>query len=134
MEQLPVDTGLDVKALGEAAGHQIAQVPIALLVPAQQDQVGVVVVRAVLLLEAAAGRHIDLAPDDGPDALGEAGLVKGHRAVHDPVVGDGEGGLPQGLGLFGDLVDPAGPVQQGVFGMHMEVDKGHFNSSLWSEE
>ena len=119
VQQLPVDAGLDVEALGKAAGHQIAQVPVALFVLTQQDQVGIVVVRAVLLLEAAPGGHIDLAPDDGLDPLGPAGLIEGHRAVHDPVVRDGQGRLSQLLGTLRDPVDAAGAVQQGIFGMHM---------------
>ena len=80
---------------------------------------GIAVLRAGQAVKAAPGRHIDLAADDGPDALGKAGLIEGHRPVHDAVVGDGEGGLPQLLGALGDRVDAAGPVQQGVLGMHM---------------
>ena len=119
MQQLPVDAGADIEALGEARGHEVAQVVIARLVFAQEDQMGVVVVDAVVLLKAAARGHVNLAADDGLDAGALAGLVKGHRAVHDPVVGEGEGALPQGLCPLRHLVDAAGPVQQGELTVHM---------------
>ena len=55
MEQLPVYPGLYVKALGKGGGDQIAQVAVARLVLAQEYEVGVVVVQAVLLLVHAPG-------------------------------------------------------------------------------
>ena len=45
--------------------------------------------------------------------------------VHDAVVGYGHGALSQFLDPFGQTVDPAGPVQEAVFRMDMEVNKGH---------
>ena len=125
-QELPVDPGLDVKALGEAAGHQIAQIPVSHVVFAQQYQVGIGAVDAVVLVEAGAGGHIDLAADDGADALGGAGAVKGHRAVHDAVVRHRQGGLSQLFGPLCQILDAAGAVQQGVFRMHMQMDEGHF--------
>ena len=61
-------------------------------------------------VEAGPGGHIDLAADDGLDALLLGCPVKIHRPVHDPVVGDGHGGLPQGLGPGHQAVNPAGAV------------------------
>ena len=119
VQQRPVDAGLDVKAVGKGSADQIAEILIARLVLAQQHKMGIVVIPAMLLVAHVPGRHIYLAANDGLDPRRKAGLVKGHRAVHDPVVGDGQGGLPQGLGLFRDLVDTAGPVQQGIFRMYM---------------
>ena len=119
VQQRPVDPGADVIALGEAGAHQIAEVPVAGLVAAEQDQMGVFVLRAGQAVKAALGRHIDLAADDGLDPLGKAGFIKGHRAVHHAVIRDGQGGLAQLLGALGDLVDAAGPVQQGILRMHM---------------
>lgn len=57
-----------------------------------------IAVDLIYLIEAGADGHIDLAADDGLDALLLGCPVKIHRPVHDPVVGDGHGGLPQGLG------------------------------------
>ena len=67
-------------------------------------------IQPVDLIEAGAGGHIDLAADDGLDALLLGCPVKIHRPVHDPVVGDGHGGLPQGLGPGHQAVNPAGAV------------------------
>ena len=86
---------------------------------------GVVPVQPMLLVRHVPGGHIDLAADDGLDARGLASLIKGHRAVHDPMVGDGDGGLPHVPGGLRQPVHPAGAVQQGVFRMHMQMNKSH---------
>ena len=109
-EQLPVHPGLAVKTLREAPADQGGEVPVPLLVPAQEDQVIGAVVHLMDPVEAGPGGHIDLAADDGLDALLLGCPVKIHRPVHDPVVGDGHGGLPQGLGPGHQAVNPAGAV------------------------
>ena len=119
MQKLPVDARAQVIALGEAGAHQIAEIAVAGLIAAEEDQMGVLVLRPGRLVEAALRRDIDFTADDGLDPLGQTGLVEGDRAVHDAVVRDGESGLAQRLGALGDRIDPAGPVEQRVFGMHM---------------
>ncbi len=64
-----------------------------------------------------AGGNIDLAPDDGMDALLDAFFVKFHHAVHDAVVGDGKALHTQFLGAGDKGLDAAGAVQQGIFGV-----------------
>ena len=119
LQQRPVDAGLDVKAVGEGHGDQIAQIAVALLVFAQQNQMGIVVVPAVLAVGHIPGRHIDLAADDGLDPLGPAGFIEGHGAVHHAVVGERHGALPQRLDAFGQGVCAAGAVQEGIFAVDM---------------
>ena len=124
-QQRLVDAGLDVKALQEALGDQIAEVAVAHLVLAQEHQM---VGRAVQLVDPVGHLprgHIDLAPDNRLHALGLAGAVEIHRAVHHPVVRDGHGGLPQLLDVLRQPLNPARAVQQAEFGMDMQVDKGH---------
>ena len=121
-QQLLVHPGLGVKALGESGRHHLDQVLVAGLVFAQQDQV-VVAVHLVDLVEAGAGGHIDLAPDDGLDAGLFGRLVKLHAAVHHPVVGAGDGGLAALLDPLHQPVDPAGAVQQAVLGVDVQMDK-----------
>ena len=131
-QNLLVDAGLDVEPLGEGGGVQIAQVAVALLIAAQEDQVvhgGVVLVYLVGELP---GGHVDLAADDGLDPLRLAGLVEVHHAVHHPVVGDGHGRLAQLLHPLYQQGNAAGPVQQGELGMHMQMDKGHGGASSFS--
>ena len=118
-EQRPVDARADVKALGKGCRDEIAEVPVARLVFAQQDQVGIVVVAAVLLVAEIARRHIDLAADDRLDARAAAGLVEGDCAVHHAVIGDRDGALSQLFDALGQRVGPAGAVEQGVFAVHM---------------
>ena len=130
-QQRPVDARLDVEALGEAHGDEIAEVAVARLVLAQQDEVGVAVVDAVLAVGQRAGRDIDLAAGYGLDAGLAAGAVEVDRAVHDAVVGDGQRVEAQSLGALGEGVYPALAVEQAVFRMHMQVNKAH---PLYSSE
>ena len=131
-QQLLVDAGLDVKPLGEGGGVQAAQVAVALLIAAQEDQVIHGGVHPVDPVGAAAGGHVHLAADDGLDPLRLTGLVEVHHAVHGPVVGDGHSGLPQLLHPLHQQGDAAGPVQQGVFGVYVQMDKGHGDASSFS--
>ena len=120
-QQFQIDTGLDVKALRPAGRHQVGKVPIALLVFAQQHQMAALGVELMDLVEPgpALGRHIDLAADDGLDALRLAGTVKVDGAVHDAVVRDGAGVLPHGLDDPRQVPDAAGAVQKAIFRMDM---------------
>ena len=62
-----------------------------------------------------AGSHINLAADDRLDPRRLAGPVEVDHAEHNPVVGDGHGGLAQLLHPPDQLLNAAGAVQQGVF-------------------
>ena len=74
---------------------------------------------------AATGRYIDLTADDGLDARSLAGPIEVNDTVHDAVVGDGYRLLAKVFDPLHQLLDAAGPVQQGKFRMKMQVDKGH---------
>ena len=124
-QKLHVHSGFAVKALGEGPAHQGAQVSVALVVLAQEDQVPGAVVQLVDLVEAGPGGHVDLTADDGLDAGGLGGLVEIHRPVHDPVVGDRNGGLAQFLGTLNKPLDPAGAVQKAELRVDVQVDKCH---------
>ena len=123
LQQRPVDAGLAVKAFGKAPGYQITEVFVPLLVPAQKDEVVGAVVHLGGFIVAGAPGHIDLAADDGLYPLLFALLIKINGAVHHPVVGDGHGGLAQGLYPGHQLPDAAGAVQKTVFGVDVKVDK-----------
>ena len=107
LQQLPVHAGLAVKALGEAPADQGGEVAVARLVPAEQDEMIGAVVDLMDPVEPGPGSHIDLAADDGLDALG--------FRVHNAMVGDGDGRLAQLFGPGHQAGDPTGPVQQAVF-------------------
>ena len=127
MQQRPVDARLDVKPVRKAAGDKIAEIPVADVVFAQKDEMGILVVDAVLTVKAGARRNVYLAADDRADALGKTRAVKRDRAVHHAVVRDGERRLSQLLGAARELLDAAGAVQQGVFRMHVQMDKAHIS-------
>ena len=71
-------------------------------------------------------RDIKLAAKDRLDAFGFGRVEKVHRAVDIAVVGHGDGLLAEGGDAIDELVDIAGAVEEGVFGVQMEVGKfGH---------
>ena len=121
-EQLLINAGLGVKPLGEGCGDHLDEVLVAGLIFAQQDQM-VVAVDLVDLIEPGASGNVDFAADDGLDARFSGRFIKLHTAVHDTVVGAGDGRLPALLHAVHQLVDAAGTVQQAVFRMDMEVDE-----------
>ena len=124
-QQVQVDAGLDVKALDVRLADHIGQVAVACLVLAQQHQVAGLRVKLMLLVKSCTVGHIHLAADNGMDTLLLAGAVEVHRAVHDAVVGDSAGVLPHGLHQCRQVADAARAIQQTVFRMDMEVNKGH---------
>ena len=126
-QQLHIDTGLDVEPLHEAHADHVAEVPVPLLVPAQQDQVAALGVQLVDPVGAFSilWSHVDLAADDGLDPLGLTGPVEVDGSVHNAVVRDRHGGLAQGLDPFCQTVDLAESVQEAVLRMDVEVDKRH---------
>ena len=126
-EQVHVDAGLVVVALDEPGRAELDEVLIALLVFAQEHQVRVFAGDLGLVKAAALG-DVDLAPDDRVDARLLAGLVEVDHAVHHAVVRDRQGLHAQLLGALHQRPDAAGAVQQGVFGVQMQVRKGHARS------
>ena len=51
-------------------------------------------------------------------------LVQLERAVHVPVVGDADRGLPVGGGRGHDLADPRRTVEHRVLGVEVQMDEG----------
>ena len=68
---------------------------------------------------------INLAADDGMDALCLCLFVEPDSTIHNTVIGDGDRIHPQFLCAAYELLDPTRAVQQTVFGMHMQMGKGH---------
>ena len=130
LQHLFINPGLGIKALDEARGHQLDQVFVAGFILAQQHQM-VRAVDPVHLVEPGAGSHIDLAADDRLNACLFGCLVKIHTAIHCAMIGNGNGGLPQLLHPVENFIDPAGAVQQAVFGMDMKVCKVFLLFSHW---
>ena len=126
-QQLQVNPGLDIKTLGPGQGDHIGEVPVALLVLAEEHQMAALGVELMDLVGQAAAlcRDVDLAADDGLNPLRLAGPVEIHRAVHDPVVRDGTGGLPHFFYDFRQVPDTARAVQKAVLRMNMQMNKGH---------
>ena len=76
-------------------------------------------------VEARAVRDVHLAADDRLHALLLHGVVELDRAEHVAVVGDGAGRHAQLGDALGQLLGPAGAVEEGVFGVEVEVNEGH---------
>ena len=125
-QQRPVYARLDIKALGKGRRDQIAEISVAGLVFAQEYQMGILIIGAMLLVAHTARSDIDFAADDRLDAGGLARAVKVDRSVHDAVIRDRDRVLSQLLYALCQQVYAAGPVEQGIFTVHMQMNKCHF--------
>ena len=132
LQQLQIDAGLSVEAMQKGFRNHVAQVLIALLVFAEQDKVVAFLIQAVNLVCHSPGGHIDLAADDGLDPRCLGSFVKINAAVHDTVIGQGHGGLPQLLYPVHKAVDAAGAVQQAILAMDVKMYKTHCSASFAS--
>ncbi len=124
------DAGLAVEAVQRGFAGDADQVAVALLVFSKHEQ-GVIVVAlrigAVVLLLA----DVELAAENGLDALLLRGLKEMHGSIDVAVVGDGDRGLADVLHALDELVHIAGAVEEGKVSMEMEVGElGHAPSLL----
>ena len=116
-KEFQIHSGLAVKAVDKGLRHQIAQIFVACPILAQQHQMVGVVVQPVNLIRHPPTGNVDLAADDGLDPGGLGGLIKIDTAVHDAVVGNGNGTLAQFLHPLHQAVNAASPIQEAVFTM-----------------
>ena len=77
------------------------------------------------VLHGAVLRHVGLDAQDGLDPLLFALTIEVDNAVHDAVVRDGHGGLPESLGPGHQGGDAGRSVQRGVLGVHVQVHEGN---------
>ncbi len=131
-EQLLVDPRAVVEALEIALRQEPAEVPVALPVPDEEDEMEMVDVvrRPGLLVEAAARRDVDLAAEDGLDAAGLGLLEKLDGAEDVAVVGDGHGRHVVPDGRLDQVRHLQGAVEDAVLGMVVEVNERRFHRSL----
>ena len=120
-----VDARLVIIALQVRGGGQLDEVFVAGLVLRQQSEmmINIAPAAAGFFLQPAARRDINLAADDGLDALFARRLVKINDAVHRAVVGDGERGEFQFVRLVHQPVQPAGAIEQGILGVQMQDEQ-----------
>ena len=124
-ERLQVGPRLVVEPLEMGVAHQLQQVLVALDVAGDEAQVedAAALVAAALLFQTRALGEVEFAPDEGLDPLALGHRVKINRAEQIAVVGQGQGAHAELARPLGQLVDPAGPVQQAVVRMDMEMDE-----------
>jgi len=123
-QQLLVDSRTVVKAFQKSRRGELHQVPVALEVLDQDDEMAGRLSRALRgLVEPALRGHVELAADDGLDPRLVGLLVEVDGTVHVAVVGDGHGGHPEFLGLFEEVAEADGAVQEAVLGVEVEMDE-----------
>ena len=122
-EQLEIHTRLAVEAFQPGARDKLRQIPVALVVLAEQNQVAVFAIQLMDFVEPGALRHIDLTANNRPDAPFLCLFIKLHRTVHHTVIGDGDCFVPTRLRHIQQPLDPARTVQQAVFRVQMKMGK-----------
>ncbi len=113
--------------LQKAGRGQLDQVAVAGRIGRQQGQM-----EAVHPARAAARvvvDQVDLTADDRLDVVLETGGVELHGAVHHAVIGQRQGGLPERRRPLRESFDLAGPVEQRVLGVDVEMGAGRGHQS-----
>ena len=135
-QQLMVDPRLVINALQMGRGHQPDQIPVALQISGQQQKVIVRILASGrgFLFEPVSRGHVNLTTHDRLHPRFRGCLIKLDGPVQVAVIRQGEGRLVELFGPVHQLRNPAGPVQQGVLRMAVEMDKGfgHRKSNLIS--
>jgi hypothetical protein len=129
-EQLHVDVRLPAgEALEEAGGAELDQVAEAGIVRCEQGEVVALVARGLRGLDPVVDQ-IGLDSDDRLDSRSDTRLVVLDRAVHDPVVGQPQRRHVQLGGAGRELVDLAGPVEQRVLAVDVQMDRSGAHPSI----
>ena len=118
LQQLPVDARLVVVALEVAERAELHEVRVARRVGGEEREV-----RVPLRLHPAVVDDVHLAPEDRLDPLRARRLVQVDRARHRPVVGQRDGGHLEPRRLLRERGDPAGPVENRVLRVDVQVDE-----------
>jgi len=131
--QLLVHAWAVVEALEVGRGDELEEVAVPGFVPGQEREVVVLLLAlAGVAIEPRAGRDVGLDPDDRFDAGCPGRLEEAQCPEHRSVVGDGDRRHAEPLRLAEDRgrprvrrgsFDASGPVEQGVLGVHVEVDE-----------
>ena len=150
-QQFLVNARFVVEAFGEAFGDQLAEIGEPHGIFRQQHQViarvpaaagvhavfqaffgGVLILGVQLAIEAGARRHVDFAAQDGlhrPISILVRGFLTGiekaHHAEHVAVIRHRHRGHPRCLAFLHEIGDPGESIEQGIFGVQMEVGEGH---------
>ena len=86
-------------------------------------KVGVLPARGGFLFKTVSRSHVDLASHDGFHPCFRRGLVELNGPVEVAVIGQGQRRLIQFLGPGNEFRNTTRPVQKGVFGMAVQMDK-----------
>ena len=122
-QEVEIDARPVVIAVKLRAASDLQQVQIAGLVLGQQKEMGALAVELRVAVGHAPGGHVGLDADDRLDGVVLTSLVEGHDAIHDAVIGQGQGRLVELPGPLSQLVDAAQAVEQRIFGMNVEMDE-----------
>ena len=125
-QRVAVHAGFSVvEAFQISLGDELAEIVPALVVFGEQRHVGRALATGELLLVLHFPRgEIDFAAEDRLHAGLVALLVEFDRTVEVAVVGHRHGRHAEFLGAFGEILDADHAVEEGKFGMQVEVDEG----------
>ena len=108
----------------------MAQIFISGSVLAQQHQMVRITVNAMDFILHPATGNINLTTNDRFDSRRLGSLIKINAAIHDTMIRNGNGSLPQFPDPLHHGVNTTRSVQQTVLRMHMQMYKAHFSISF----
>ena len=125
LEQCLVDARFGIEPLRPRLADHGDQVAVALFVFAKQHQMIAARVQFAQLVKPAARRHVAFAADDRFYPGFFCSLIEFDRAEHGTVVGNRRRRHSLLFQVVHQSADPARAVEQAVFGMQMQMCKGH---------
>ena len=123
LKQLHINPRLRIKPLSKPPSHHINQIPVPDIILTKQHKM---ITRGILpmrLIKPSPPGKINLAPDNRLYPLLLTGIIKRHRAIHNPMVSYSAGRMPALLRTHRYLRDPTRAVKQTILTMKMQMDK-----------
>ncbi len=125
-----IDPGTIIEAIGVRDGDQFNEVLVPFLALRKHEEM--VIPSHAVPEGMPPGINVEFAPNDGLDSHLAAGFVEFDRPVKGTVIGERHGGTPPEGCPPGEVPTPDCPVQEAVFTMHVEMNKGSFHCSAAS--
>ena len=122
-----VNARIVIEAIELRGGGNLEQVFVARLIFGKQKQVRRCSVEFGVAVAHRPRRHVRFHADDRLDPLVGRGFVKVHHPEHRAMIRDSDRVHFQFLYALDEFLDVRETIEQGIFGVNVEVGEGHFS-------
>ena len=122
-----VNARIIIEAIELRGGGNLEQVFVACFVFGEQQQVRRGSIQLGIAVLHRTRRHVRFHADDRLDPLIGRGFVKVHHPEHRAMIRDSDRVHFQFLYALDEFLDVRETIEQGIFGVNVEVGEGHFS-------